>query len=226
MGSDCDVWAVVPVKEIASAKQRLATVLGHEARQRLALVMLEDVLDAMSTVRRLSGVIVVTLDPAAAKMAERFGADVWTDGARDGHTGAVMAAAHRLAQTRSAMITLPGDIPLVSSGDIADVIERRREAPSFTIVPARDKLGSNAIVSAPANLVPLRFGPDSFYPHLAAARGCGIEPTIVPNPRIGLDIDEPDDLIAFMEVASKTRTRRLLEEFSAGGIAAPMRAAE
>ena len=35
-------WAIVPVKALADAKQRLARVLPLEARRRLMLVMLED----------------------------------------------------------------------------------------------------------------------------------------------------------------------------------------
>ena len=43
-----DLWAVVPVKERASAKERLAPMLRPEMRQALALAMLEDVLAALT----------------------------------------------------------------------------------------------------------------------------------------------------------------------------------
>jgi 2-phospho-L-lactate guanylyltransferase len=63
--------------------------------------------------------------------------------------------------------------------------------------------------------VPLRFGDDSYFPHLSAARQCGIEPTILRLPGIGLDIDHPVDLLAFMRAKPRqpTRTLRLLESF-------------
>ena len=60
------VWAVVPVKEIEGAKQRLSSCLSPEERRALASVMLEDVLDAVSAVRELAGLLVVTVDPVAA----------------------------------------------------------------------------------------------------------------------------------------------------------------
>ena len=41
------VWAVVPVKELEGAKQRLSSCLSPEERRSLATVMLEDVLDAV-----------------------------------------------------------------------------------------------------------------------------------------------------------------------------------
>ena len=113
------------------------------------------------------------------------------------------------------MLTMPGDIPRVTPAEIDAVISARGAAPSFTVVPARDELGSNAVLCAPPGSVPLRFGDDSFFPHLAAARHAGIEPTIVRLPGIGLDIDHPEDLRAFLRATPRmaTRTLELLEKF-------------
>ena len=210
------IHAVVPIKETSDAKRRLADVLGAARRQQLALAMFEDVLATLTGVRELAGITVVTVDPAAAAIAARHGARVSDAGAREGHTGAVAAAARELvAQT---MLTLPGDIPLVESDDICQLIDVHRNATGrgargFTIVPARDERGSNAILCSPAAAVPLRFGADSFLPHLAAAKRCAIEPTVVRLPRIALDIDTADDLALFRATPSPTRTRALLEQW-------------
>ena len=91
-----DVWAAVPVKEFAGAKQRLAPLLTPRQRRELAAAMLEDVLTALADAL-LAGVMVNTVDPLAAELAHRYGARVVTDGARDGHTGAVAAMARILA---------------------------------------------------------------------------------------------------------------------------------
>ena len=188
------VWAAVPVKEFAGAKQRLAALLTAQQRQALAAAMLEDVLAALAEAP-LAGIMVNTLDPLATELARRYGARVVTDGARDGHTGAVAAMARILAEEgREAMLTVPGDIPRVTAAEIAAVIEARRPAPSLTIVPAHDERGSNAVLCSPPLVMPLRFGDDSFLPHLAAARAIGIEPTILKLPGIGLDIDQPLDV--------------------------------
>ena len=87
-------------------------------------------------------------------------------------------------------------------------------APSFTISPAHDDLGSNAVVCSPPDVVPLRFGDNSYYPHLDAARRCNIEPTVIHQPGIAMDIDHPADLAAFLALPQSigTRTRALLEE--------------
>ncbi len=206
-----DIWAVVPVKETALAKQRLAGLLSPGRRQELALAMVEDVLQTLASAHRLAGIVVVTLDPQATAIARRWGAQVWTDGARDGHTGAVMAAARRLAANGLNMLTIPGDVPRVAAADIDHVLSRHAEAPAFTVVPAWDERGSNTVICSPPDLVPLRFGADSFFPHLEAARRLGLQPTVVRNEAIALDVDEPADLARFMRDRSATRAWTLLD---------------
>jgi 2-phospho-L-lactate guanylyltransferase len=204
-----DIWAAVPVKEFVGAKQRLASLLTPEQRQALAAAMLEDVLAALVDAP-LAGVVVNTVDPLATELARRYGARVITDGARDGHSGAVAAMARLLGEEgRTGMLTVPGDIPRVSAAEIAAIIAARRPAPSVTIVPAHDERGSNAVLCSPPMVMPLRFGDDSFLPHLAAARALGIEPTIVKLPGVGLDIDQPADLQAFRRGTPHMLTRAL-----------------
>ena len=207
------IWAVVPVKETAAAKQRLAPVLPAYLRQALALAMLEDVLAALAEVPGLDGRLLVTTDPAALHLAARYDCACMAEDADDGHTGAITAAAQRLAREgRGSMLTLPGDIPLVTSAEIGRVIAAHRRAPSFTIVPSHDERGSNAILMSPPDAVKLRFGEDSFFPHLAAAEARGIAPTVLHLPGIALDIDNPADLAHFARLRSETRAGWLLAE--------------
>jgi 2-phospho-L-lactate/phosphoenolpyruvate guanylyltransferase len=204
------VWAVVPVKQFDGAKERLSSALSPDERRLLATTMLDDVLNAVRAVKTLAGMLVVTVDPAATSLATRYGARVVTEGARDGHTGAVTAAARLLVREgQTGMMTMPGDIPHLSSEEIAATLAAHRPAPAFTIVPAHDDLGSNTIVCSPPDAVPLRFGEDSFYPHLDAARARGIEPLIVRHPGIGMDIDNPVDLVTFLRMSPPVRTRTL-----------------
>jgi 2-phospho-L-lactate/phosphoenolpyruvate guanylyltransferase len=214
------IWAVVPVKEFEGAKQRLSSALSPDERRLLATTMLEDVLEAISAVRELAGVLVVTVDPVATTVASRYGARIVTEGALEGHTGAVTAAARLLVlEGRVGMMTMPGDIPRLSSAEIAATLAAHRAAPAFTIVPAHDDLGSNAIICSPPDAVPLRFGEDSFHPHLDAARARGIEPLIVRQPGIGIDIDNPVDLVTFLRISPRVSTRTLafLEQSGVAG---------
>ncbi|MGO9417801.1 2-phospho-L-lactate guanylyltransferase [Roseiarcus sp.] len=220
------VWAVVPVKELTGAKERLASCLTPEDRRALATIMLEDVLDALSAVSQLAGIVVVTGDPVAAALAGRYGARIVAEGAREGHTGAVMAGARLLVREgRAGMMTMPGDIPRVSPAEITETLAAHGSAPSFTIVPAHDDLGSNTILCSPPDVVPPRFGEDSFFPHLDAARSRGIEPRVVRRPGIGMDIDHPVDLVNFLKMSPSvpTRTLAFLEQ---SGIAARLLTAD
>ena len=200
------VWAAVPVKEFAGAKQRLSSLLTPEQREALAAAMLEDVLATLAAAP-LAGIMVNTLDPVATELARRYGARVVTDDARGGHTGAVTAMARILAAEGHDMLTVPGDIPRVTAAEIAAVVEAHRPAPSLTIVPAHDELGSNAMLCSPPLVMPFRFGDNSFFPHLATARALGIEPTIVKLPGIGLDIDQPEDVQALLRIEPPMATR-------------------
>lgn len=213
MNARADVWAVVPVKEVTGAKQRLGDAVPPQLRPRFALAMIEDVLAALAATSVLAGIAVVTVDAQAAALATRYGARVLADGAREGQTGAVAAAARLLAREgHSAMLTIPGDVPLVTAEEVSAVVAAHARTPDFVIVPAHDERGSNAVLCAPPEAVPLTFGDDSFWPHLDAARRAGLAPRVLHLPGIGLDIDNPADLAAFLKIPSRTRARALLQE--------------
>lgn len=178
------------------------------------LAMLEDVLAALAATPGLAELAVVTVDPAARRLAAGYGARLVEEGARDGHTGAVAAAARLIAgEGCCGMLTLPGDIPCVTTEEITQLLAAHRPAPSFTIAPSRDERGSNAILCSPPGAVPLRFGEDSFFPHLRAARACGIAPSVLRLPGVALDIDTPEDLAALALLASPTRAGAMLGKY-------------
>lgn len=208
-----DIHAVVPVKNLGNAKQRLAGVLDQPARTALFRAMLEDVLEALAGAPSLAGIVLVTRDAEAMALGRRYGAESLVEPENRGHTAAVEFAAKALAaRGAGALLQVPGDIPRVTSEEIEAVIAAHAPAPAVTIAPSRDHRGSNAVLCSPPDVLPFRFGDDSFFPHLAAARALGIEPTVVESTGIGLDIDTPDDLEAFLASPSDTRAYRLLAE--------------
>lgn len=212
-----DIWAVVPVKEIDGAKHRLSAFLAPDQRQILAAAMLRDVVRALVAVPELAGILVVTLDPHATELCRALGVRVVTEGARNGHTGAVEAGGRVLmAEKRGGMLTVPGDIPRIQTDEVSALLAAHLPGPSFTIAPAHDELGSNAILLSPPDAVPLRFGEDSYFPHLNAARRAGIEPTIMRLPGIGMDIDHPGDLVSFLRMEPRIETETLVYLESSG----------
>jgi 2-phospho-L-lactate guanylyltransferase len=220
MTSKHDIWAVLPVKNMGVAKSRLAHSCPPAFRRELARAMLVDVLGALTATAAIAGIVVVTVDAVASTLARRSGARVFAEDADIGHTGAVMAAARRLASERRAgMLTLPSDIPGVNASDLSRLVEIHGDAPAFTIVPSHDRRGSNAIVVSKPTAVPLAFGDDSFVAHLAAARRAGIEPVIESMPGIALDIDHPADLVRLMQSKAPTGTAEFLRAHANEGVA-------
>lgn len=211
MRSGRSTWAVLPVKDLAGAKQRLAGVLGAAERRDLFAAMLEDVLGALAASGGLAGVLVVTRDPLAQDLAARYGARVLLEEENRGHTAASTLGARRLARDGIAtMVQLPADLPLLAPADVAALLAGHGAAPAVTLAPSRDERGTNAVVCSPPDALPLRFGDDSFAAHLERARAMGIEPQIVRRPGLALDIDTPADLAALLRTPSHTRTRAYL----------------
>lgn len=201
------LWALVPVKNLHNAKQRLAGVLSAAERLALFDAMLEDVLAVLCRCPGLAGVALVTRDPRAARLALRYGARLLEEPENRGHTAASSFGARVLADEGAAgMVQLPADIPLITPEDVHSLLQAHACAPAVTLAPSRDERGSNAVACSPPDVLPLRFGEDSFFPHFERARSLGIEPAVVHRPGLALDLDTPDDLRAFLAAPSATRS--------------------
>jgi 2-phospho-L-lactate guanylyltransferase len=189
------MWAVVPVKEFAGAKQRLSAVLSPVERAALYAEMLDHVLDALIAARGIDGILVVTNEARFHRRDVR----IVPDREGRGQSAAVAQGARILAaEGRRAMLTVPGDLPLATAAEIEHVVAGHER---MTIVPSRDGRGTNALAVSPPDSIPFRFGESSFEPHCAAARAVGMEPRVLRLPGLALDIDTPDDLALYRSVA-------------------------
>lgn len=216
------MWAVVPVKDIADAKARLAPALSPIERRRLFRAMLEDVLTALSRARGLAGVAIVTRDPEAQALAAGFGFRVIAEEANRGHRAAVAHASARLRlEGAGGLIQIPGDVPLVTAAEVEQVLAAHGPAPAVSLVPSDDGRGSNCLAASPPDAIPFLFGDVSFAPHREAARARGIEPTVLRLPGLGLDIDTVADLARLADRPGATRAQRYLQESGIAGRLAP-----
>ena len=211
------IGAVLPIKDFRQAKQRLAGFLSTVERRLLAEAMAEDVLETLSQVSELSEIIVVTRDERAFELAARHGARVLAEPSNDGQSAAVERAAAALGRAGvESLLQVPGDVPGASADEIAAVLAAHGRAsdgaPAVTLVPSYDRRGTNCVLCSPPDVLPFAFGHDSFGPHCEAARAQGIAPRIIALPGLGLDIDTPDDLRAFMARPAAGRTLDYLRE--------------
>jgi len=204
---------LIPVKSLANAKQRLASVLDQPTRTKLAETMLFDVLETLGTWASRPEVSIITSDQFAIKLARRFEFQIIADNTNRSETDAIEMATHFCeSQGVDCTLVIPGDIPLINVSELEQILEAAPDEGSV-LVPAADGRGTNAAWRRPAALFPLRFGNDSFKPHLAAARATEKPCVVLSLPGIALDIDDPFDLRQLAEAPGETRAQRLARQW-------------
>ena len=205
---------LIPVKSLATAKQRLAMALNPWQRSRLAEAMLRDVMAAASGVRNRLDVVLVTGDARAQHLARNLGFGVIEDTRNESETAAIeMATAWCEQRGYDTTVIVPSDIPLITSDELQRVLNAAPPE-GAVFVPAYDRRGSNCILLRPASLIPLRFGNDSFLPHCEALRNTGRELVVLEMPGIGLDIDNPHELDLLLQRDGSTNAQRLLRAWA------------
>jgi len=205
---------LVPIKNTAAAKQRLAGLVDQAQRTQLAQAMLHDVLLTLHewTLHAWNDrprVGVVTGDPYATKLAAEYGFDMIPDPDNPGETGAIERATQVCVERgEKNTLVIPGDIPLMQAWELDEILKHAPREGSV-LVPAGDGRGTNAAYRCPANLFPLRFGSDSFKPHRAAAQATGKPCVVLHLPGIAVDVDNPADLRRLISLPGETRAQRL-----------------
>lgn len=208
---------LIPVKNLSGAKQRLAPILDQTSRTELAQAMLHDVVSAVAGWSGRPACAMVTGDPFAIELAAKYNFEVIPDPANPGETGAIeMATKVCMARCENNTLVIPADIPLIQADELKQIFTLA-PAEGSVLAPAADGRGTNAAFRRPANLFPLRFGNDSFKPHLAAAKATGKVCIVLQLPGIGVDVDNPEDLPAILSHPGKTRTQRLLRQWKTEG---------
>jgi 2-phospho-L-lactate guanylyltransferase len=204
---------LIPVKHLSSAKQRLATWFDQETRTLLAQTMLLDVCETVAQLRDRMEISLVTSDPFALELANRFHFEVMADHDNPGETEAI-ARATRVCVARAAESTLviPADIPLMTVSELEQILTAAPNEGSV-LVPAADGRGTNAALRRPAGLFPLNFGNDSFKPHLEAAHATGFPCVTLKLPGIALDVDNPSDLRDLGAAPGETRSQQLIQKW-------------
>jgi 2-phospho-L-lactate guanylyltransferase len=191
--------AIIPMKDLAGAKMRLADVLDAEARSELALAMLTDVIVACRESGCFDEVRVVSSDSEVFWHARELGAKPLAEpatlsGLNEGLTFAQRYMARRVAV--SELVIVPADLPLVRADDVRAVVDALGGADGrMVIVRARDN-GTNALAMRPAEAVPMRFGRDSADAHIEAARAAGVDVIEIENERLAFDVDAAEDVEA------------------------------
>jgi 2-phospho-L-lactate guanylyltransferase len=201
---------LVPIKNLKDAKQRLSPVLTPQERFALAQAMCEDVLQTLAHWHNRPPVAVVSSDPFATEIAARFDFQVIPDGHNAGETSAIeMATAATLARGAHSTLVVPADIPLIAVAELQQIADSAPQEGAL-LVPDAAGRGTNAAWRSPGDLFPLRFGNDSFLPHLAAAKASSLPCVVLELPGIARDVDRPEDLYELAAAAGDRRSQTLV----------------
>jgi 2-phospho-L-lactate guanylyltransferase len=190
------LWAIIPVKPLRRGKSRLAGVLTEEERTFLNYTMLANTLKALTAVKEIDKILVISRDSGALAMARDFGAKTVQENGKSDDLNAALTRATIVAQLSGAqsVLILPDDLPRIDAESIRAMIQMGKKTPYVVIAPDRHREGTNGLLICPAGLIDYQFGPGSFSRHLQQAKRYNINVEIFDNPALALDLDMPEDL--------------------------------
>ncbi len=191
--------AILPIKSFSQAKQRLREELGAADRRALVDAMFSDVLVALRRTGSLEGIVVVSGDRVAQRIAGGYGAAIIEDDERGHNQAATSGIRAALEDGMERVLLVPGDCPLLDPKELEQLLAHAAGERSALIVPDRHGTGTNALLLSPPDVLAPSFGPDSCQRHMADAGAAGVPAEVVELPSLALDVDTPDDLDALHE---------------------------
>lgn len=205
------IFAVLPVKSLQNAKQRLRGFLSPAQRETLARILYRQTLAVLCRASGIDRVAVATNDSEVAEHARRSGALVFQEDEQVSHSVSADAACLRaIGLGATTVLLVPIDVPLVSSVDFDRLAGAAQ--PGLIVVPSADGTGTNALARTPPDVIQSRFGPGSCRAHLDQARAKKVHAEILRVNGLMFDIDTPEDVAQFLatshdsEVAAFLRT--------------------
>ena len=204
-------FVLIPVKNLKFANERLSSVLSRKERTALAYAMLRDVFLSVAKSSLADKVAVVTLDKKAMLMANEYGFAIIDEKEQKSESSSVDYAL-KICKDLGAdsVLVVPGDAPLITPEDIDFILEKVKDHPHVILVPSGDKLGTNAILRKPPDVLESMFGHDSFRKHMKQADEKNVSYEIYELKNIALDIDEPGDIEVFKKLGQHTLAYRKL----------------
>ena len=205
--------AIVPVKRLADTKSRLLAHLDAAQREAFALAMLQDVIGALLRASSVARTVVVTPDESVGSAAREAGAEALV---RDdpGLNRAIDAGARELtAGVDEPLLVVLGDVAGAEASDLDALSHALAElgGRGAVLAPSSDG-GTSALLRAPHDVIPARFGADSAKQHREAAATRGVVYRELPLLSLALDLDVPEDVDHFLATTTGGReTRRALD---------------
>lgn len=188
------VFALVPVKDPAQGKSRLADVLDARARADLNLTLAHQTFECCAAAFGPERTVVVTASPSIVAEAAARGLVVVREGSPGGLNAALaLAARHAIGKDAQALVVVPVDLVLLTPEALRGVESSVMAAPGCVLVPDRHGVGTNLLGVRPARADLFRFGERSLDEHRRAAAEAGLEVRVHADRTLALDLDTPED---------------------------------
>ena len=196
------IAAIIPVKTFSNAKTRLN--LPTEKVEKLCKIMLEEILQVLSTSPKIEKIILVTKEEKAVEIGKKFNTITIIDEKVEGVNQAVsLTDKYLLENNFIASIVFPQDIPYIKTEDV-DFILKHQLHPNFAIiVPSRKFDGTNALVRMPVDLMKTHYDDNSYRNHMLTAKEHTMNVAMVFVKRVMLDVDSQEDLEFLLEQNEK-----------------------
>jgi 2-phospho-L-lactate guanylyltransferase len=187
------VFALVPVKDPAQGKSRLAELLGAPERLVLNRELAQRTFGCCAAAFGPERTVVVTAAEAIAAEASARRLVVVREASPSNLNAALaLAARQAIAQGAEALVVVPVDLVLLTPEALRGVISMP-DAPGCVLVPDRHGTGTNLLGVRPARADLFRFGERSLDEHRRAATEAGFEVRVHADPALALDLDTPED---------------------------------
>lgn len=191
-------WTLVPQRGLVSGKTRLQAVLAPPQRRALNAMLLRRALEAVSASQgTLARCIVASAGEETLALARAAGALGLADLPVAG-LNAALERARALARGEGAtsILVLSADLPWVS-GAALDRLCAAVAPGRCALIEDKHGTGTNGLL-LPAGLeLPFAFGEGSLESHAASCRGLGVEPILWRDQALAVDLDMPDDYLAW-----------------------------
>ena len=192
------ITAIVPYRENPAGKSRLAPLLTHDARRRLAQAMLADVLAVLEGARGIESILLVGDAPGGSSGGSKLSVLV-SDAALN--SALELAAARAFEAGAEAVCIVHADAPLLGAAELDEFLSAAAGSDAVHIAPCERDEGTTLLCVPRAAGIAFAYGADSFQRHRAAyaARGVAVEV----HGRVP-DVDLPADLTALREALQRS----------------------
>ena len=194
--------AIIPVKSFSKAKTRLT--ISSEKTVDICKLMLGEVLQTISTSKKIDNTIIVSHDQSAFDIGKKFSVIEVFDELESGVNNAITLADEYISDSEfDTSIILPQDIPFFNSSDLDNLFSFFQRKNSIIVVPSRQFNGTNSLIRNPSRVMTTRYDEGTYKSHLDEAKCNNVDFSLVLIRRLMLDIDSQDDIEFAMKYNEK-----------------------